>query len=149
MNLNKWFRENIKQYLRISDEKTTNKIETAKTELRQEFKTTSVTGTFKGSFATVSEMPSRAKNGDWAVLTADEDLGSDGSNESGIYVKSSNGWSFIMDIATFGEVQSILATDSDFQAGTATDKAVTVKQFADSFKDNITAEEAKADWASV
>ncbi len=144
MNAKKWFRENIKQYLSISDEKTTAKIETAKTELRQEMSSVSVTGTFKGSFATVSAMPSRAKNGDWSVLTAD-----DGSNESGIYAKSAQGWAFIMDIATFGEVQAVLATDSEFQAGTATDKAVTVKQFADSFQGTITAEEVKEDWESL
>ncbi len=154
MNLKEWFRANIKQYLRISDEKTTNKIETAKTELRQEFKTTSVTGTFKGGFATINDMPSKAKNGDWAVLTADFPDEADAEfYESGIYVKSSSGWSFVADITSFDEVQAILATDREFDNGTTTQKAVTVKQlytaFDGVFSDTITPEEAQADWDSV
>ncbi len=144
MNPKKWFRENIKQYFKQFKAWVTGEIDTAKTELRQEFSSLSVTGVFKGGFATVSEMPSRAKNGDWAVLTAD-----DGSNESGIYVKGGGGWSFVADITSFDEVQALLATDDEFTTGTATQKAITVKQFNNIFAEIITDEEVLEDWNSV
>ncbi len=137
-----WFRDSIKPYLKLIK----GDIETAKTELRQEMSSVSVTGTFKGSFATVANMPTTKgiKNGDWAVLTAD-----DGSNESGIYVKSSSSWSFVADITSFDEVQAILATNEEFNAGTATQKAITVKQLADVFAETITDAEALEDWNEV
>lgn len=44
----------------------------------------------------------------------------------------------------------LFATDEEFNAGTATDKAVTVKQLTDSFNNaTITDAEAKADWDSL
>ncbi len=135
-----WFRDSIKPYLKLIK----GDIETAKTELRQEMSRVSVTGTFKGGFTTLETMPSRAKNGDWSVLTVD-----DGSNESGIYVKSSGGWSFVADITSFDEVQAILATDDEFNAGTATQKAITVKQLANVFAETITDAEALEDWNEV
>ncbi len=144
MNINEWFRTNVMQYFKQFKAWVTGEIDTAKTELRQEMSSFSVTGAFKGGFSTVSEMPSRAKNGDWAVLTTD-----DGSNESGIYVKGGGGWSFVADIASFDEVQALLATDDEFTIGTATQKAVTVKQLTNAFNTTITDEEVLEDWNSV
>ncbi len=143
MNFKQWFRNSIKPYLTLIKTWVTGEIDTAKTELRQEMSSVSVTGTFKGGFVTVNDMPTGAgtKTGDWAVLTTD-----DGSNESGIYVKSSSGWNFVADITGFDEVQALLATDSEFTEGTSTQKAVTVKQLSDVFTGSITAAEAQADW---
>ncbi|MBS9781480.1 MAG: hypothetical protein KGV56_03205 [Gammaproteobacteria bacterium] len=147
----KWFRANIKPYLKAIkawvSTQIDSKVNDAKTELRNEIASAgSVTGAFKGGFDTVSSMPTGAgtKNGDWAVLKTD-----DGSNESGIYVKSASGWDFVSDITSFDEASALLATDTEFNAGTATDKAVTVKQLADTFAGTITNEEAQADWDSV
>ncbi len=147
MNAKQWFRANIKPYLKAIKAWVTSQINDAKTELRNEIASAgSVTGAFKGGFDTVSSMPTGAgtKNGDWAVLKTD-----DGSNESGIYVKSASGWDFVSDITTFDEASALLATNDEFNAGTATDKAVTIKQLADAFAGTITNEEAQADWDSV
>ncbi len=149
--LKQWLRDNIKPYLKAIKAWVTQKvatdIEAAKTELRAEIASAgSITGAFKGGFATVGEMPtgSGVKNGDWAALTAD-----DGSNESGIYVKASSGWQYVMDITTFDEAQALLASDSEFNAGTTTQKAVTVKQLSDAFAGTISETEAQSDWDSI
>lgn len=120
-----WLRGNLSKYLTAIKSWVTAQISTAKDELRAEFG--SITGVFKGSVALFADLAAiTAKNGDWAVLKAD-----DGANESGIYVKGSAGWSYVADITTIDEVQAILASDAVFSAGTATDKTATVKQIAD------------------
>jgi hypothetical protein len=120
-----WFRGNVAKYLIAIKAWVTAQISTAKEELRAEFG--SITGVFKGSVALFAELAAiTAKNGDWAVLKAD-----DGTNESGIYVKSSTGWSYVADITTIDEVQTILASDAEFAAGTLTNKTATVKQIAE------------------
>lgn len=146
MNAKAWFRASISPYLSVIKAWVTAQIAAAKTELRSEITTASVTGVFKGGFATVAAMPtgSGVKTGDWAVLTVD-----DGSNESGIYVKSASGWDYVMDITTFDEAQALLASDAEFNAGTATQKAVTVAQLTTAFSGTISAAEAQSDWDSA
>ncbi len=139
--MKQWLRSNLMPFWTKIKDFVRGEVNTAKDELRQEFGT--ITGTFKGGFSTVGDMPtgSGTKTGDWAVLTAD-----DGSNESGIYVKGTGGWSYVADITTFDEVQALLATDSEFQAGTSTTKAVRVRQLTSLFTATISPEEAQADW---
>lgn len=73
-----------------------------------------------------------AKVGDWAILRKD-----DGANESGIYLKKSTGWIFVQDITNFDEiVESIIATDVEFEEGTKEGKAASVKQIK-AFKDAV------------
>lgn len=134
-----WFRTNISKYLTTIKTWVTGQIDAAKQELRDEFG--QITGSFKGSYDTMAAMGAiTAKNGDWAVLTAD-----DGSNESGIYVKGASGFSFVADITNINELNALLATDAEFAAGTATDKAATVKQIADAIagKANVNGDATK------
>lgn len=118
LDLKVWLRNNIKPYL---------------TQIKAEINAiaataNSVTGSYRGAFTTVAAMPTGTpiKNGDWAILTVD-----DGANESGIYVKATVGWQYVMDIATFQEITQMIATDAEFNAGTSTTKVPTVKQVQD------------------
>lgn len=118
LDLKVWLRNNIKPYL---------------TQIKAEINAVastvnSVTGSYRGAFTTVAAMPTGTpiKNGDWAILTVD-----DGANESGIYVKATAGWQYVMDIATFQEITQMIATDAEFNAGTSTTKVPTVKQVQD------------------
>ena len=94
----------------------------------------SITGTFKGAFDTVAEMPvgSGVKNGDWAILKVD--IVGTGTieapqYESGIYLKASAGWQFAFNLESFQEIsQQILASQSEADAGTSTSKVLTVAQ---------------------
>ena len=76
-----WFRTNLSKYIPAIK----GYINVAKTEAIGASKTYtdeqiaavsaqfgSVTGVYKGAFATVSAMPSTAKNGDWTILTDDD-----------------------------------------------------------------------------
>ncbi len=147
MNAKQWLRKSIKPYLKVIKDWVVEQITAAKTELRAEIAGAgSVTGAFKGGFNTVAEMPTGTgiKNGDWAVLKTD-----DGENESGIYVKASSGWLYVVDITTFDEAQVLLASDDDFNAGISAQKAVTVKQLHTVFATTISDEEAQLDWDSL
>jgi hypothetical protein len=89
----------------------------------------SVTGAYKGSFATLAAMPTGGgvKNGDWAILNAD-----DGANESGIYVRQTGAWAFVSDLQTFQEIRTeLLATAGEAAAGTSTLKVLSIAQTVD------------------
>ena len=133
MDILMWFRTNLSKYIPAIK----GYINVAKTEAIGASKTYtdeqiaavsaqfgSVTGVYKGAFATVSAMPSTAKNGDWTILTDD-----DGANESGIYVKQTGGFVFVSDLQTFQEIRAeLLASDAEATAGTSTTKVMTVAQ---------------------
>lgn len=135
--LKTWLIANITPFLKaiksaISTAKT-EAIASAKTYTDQEIATLantigSITGSYKGAFTTKTAMDAvTAKVGDWAILSTD-----DGANESGIYVKGSGGFTFVLDIAAFSEIRTeILASDAEFSTGTSTDKTATVKQIKD------------------
>lgn len=115
----KQFRGNIKPYLKAIKEKIAEVESVA----------TSVTGTYRGSFATLADINAvtSAKSGDWAIISSD-----DGVNESGIYVKGPSGFEFVSDIHSFDELrETILATQDEFenpQSPTDLRKAPTLRQ---------------------
>jgi hypothetical protein len=116
-----------------TDNTATSTLQSAKSYTDQEIATLatsvgSITGGYKGAFATKALMDAvTAKAGDWAILSVD-----DGSNESGIYVRGATNFSFVLDIAAFSEIKTeILASNSEFETGTSTEKTATVKQIKD------------------
>jgi hypothetical protein len=116
-----------------TDNTATTTLQSAKSYTDQEIATLatsvgSITGGYKGVFPTKSAMDAvTAKAGDWAILSVD-----DGSNESGIYVRGTTNFSFVLDIAAFSEIRTeILASDAEFTTGTSTEKTATVKQIQD------------------
>jgi hypothetical protein len=137
LDLKVWFRDNMKPYLTtiksaIATAKTAAET-TAKNYTDQEVAALaatvgSITGSYKGSFTTLADMNAvTAKNGDWAILSVD-----DVANESGIYVKQTGGFVFVVDIVAFDELRTeILASDAEFATGTSTTKTGTVKQIKD------------------
>ncbi len=110
MSIKTWFRNSIKPYLKTIKTWATNKITgdiaAAKTELRGEMASISASGTYRGAYATVAEMPTggEVKIDDWAILTAD-----DASNESGVYAKKASGWEYQADLSSAEEVNALIA----------------------------------------
>jgi hypothetical protein len=129
-NAKSWFRTQIKIYITIIKNWVTAQFTNLQGQI--DANTTaiaalgSVTGAYKGAFATLAAMPTGAgvKNGDWAILNAD-----DGANESGIYVRQTGAWVFVSDLQTFQEIRTeLLASAAEATAGTSTLKVLTVAQ---------------------
>lgn len=91
----------------------------------------SISGIYRGAFTSFTDFPTTTtiRNNDWAILSVD-----DGSHESGIYIynKPTSTWQFVQDLTNFNEIiAEILSSDAEFNTGTITTKAPTVKQVND------------------
>lgn len=127
-NAKTWFRANIAPYLNTIKAWATTAIATAKGEAITDAVsqantytdsavagiTASVAGVFKGAFDTHAEITALTgvKNGDWAVLRVDDNTDPLNAKESGIYIKGSGGWSFVMDITSINEAQALISNSS-------------------------------------
>ena len=129
LNGKAWFRNNIIPYL---------------TKIKAEIATVAnVTGNYAGKGATFIGMPSTDPDGsalepgDWGILTAD-DIGDTGTVQNpqypaGIYVWNAAGtaWELVQENQELTDIlNSIIATPSEVDTGTAVDKVASVNQLA-------------------
>lgn len=141
LDLLAWFRKQMKVYITIIKTYVSTQISSLSsqiTTLQTDVNALKgLTGYFKGAFDTKDEIDalSNTRNGDYAVLRVDivgTGTVQSPQYEAGIYVKSTGGWTFTVNLSTFNDIyKAVAATDAEAIAGVVTDKFISVKQVTD------------------
>lgn len=106
-NAKQWLRDNMRVYL---------------AQIKSQMG--SISGEYRGSFATVAQFPSTANPNDWVILSSD-----DGGSESGIYAYNGTTWNFATDLVNFQEViEAVIATETQADDVTEDEKMMVVAQ---------------------